>query len=120
LIDSISIVPDRTFCLLKKSNGNTNERNYFHIHPVAELKEETSMYEHLIIFKFQSNVTSAEQSELVNQLLAFKDKIPGINDLSAGVNTTEETQHIHGYTVGMRVTFENLQASREYLKHPMH
>lgn len=78
------------------------------------------MYEHLIIFKFQSDVTSAEKSELTHQLLEFKDKIPGIIDLSAGVNTTEETQHIHGYTIGMRVTFESLQASRDYLKHPVH
>lgn len=59
------------------------------------MSKKISMYKHLTIFKFQSNVPSEKQVELVNQLLAFKDKIPDIIDLSADVNSIEETQHIY-------------------------
>lgn len=36
------------------------------------------MYEHLVVFKFNTNVTPAKQQELQDQLLTFRDRIPGI------------------------------------------
>jgi hypothetical protein len=78
------------------------------------------MYEHLVVFKFNTNITPAEQQGLVDQLLAFRNRIPGILDISAGINVTEETGNIHGYTIGLRVTFEDLESLRAYGPHPVH
>jgi hypothetical protein len=78
------------------------------------------MIEHLVIFKFNSGITEEKQQELVNKLLAFKNMIPGIADMSAGINVTEEKANIHGYTLGLRITFENESYLRAYGPHPVH
>ncbi len=78
------------------------------------------MFEHLVVFKFNANVTPVKQQELLDQLLAFQGQIPGILDISAGINVTEETDNIHGYTLGLRVTFEDLASLRAYGPHPVH
>ncbi|REE67679.1 stress responsive alpha/beta barrel protein [Paenibacillus taihuensis] len=78
------------------------------------------MFEHLVIFKFNDRITSDKEQELLAQLLAFKGAIPGIVDISAGINVTEETDNIHGYSLGLRVTFENKEALRAYGPHPLH
>lgn len=33
---------------------------------------------------------------------------------------TQETEQIQGYTLGLRVTFEDKQALEQYLPHPIH
>ena len=53
-------------------------------------------------------------------LFTFKAKIPGYVELTAGVNVTEETANIHGYTLGLRVTFEDKAALDQYGPHPVH
>lgn len=78
------------------------------------------MYEHLVVFKFNSSITPEKQKQLVDQLLAFRGQIPGILDMSAGVNVTEETDNIHGFTLGLRVTFDSLESLRAYGPHPIH
>ncbi|KRE55992.1 Dabb family protein [Paenibacillus sp. Soil750] len=78
------------------------------------------MYEHLVVFKFNTNVTPIKQQELLDQLLSFRDRIPGIFDISAGINVTQETENIKGYTLGLRVTFEDLASLRSYGPHPVH
>ncbi|UUZ82055.1 Dabb family protein [Paenibacillus sp. P26] len=78
------------------------------------------MFEHLVAFKLNANATPEKQQELVNQLLALKGMIPGIVDLSAGINETEERENIHGFTLGPRVTFESQEALRNYGPHPAH
>ncbi|OAS17888.1 Dabb family protein [Paenibacillus oryzisoli] len=78
------------------------------------------MYEHLVVFKFNANVTPIKQQELLDQLLTFRDRIPGICDISAGINVTEETENIKGYTLGLRVTFKDLESLRSYGPHPAH
>ncbi|MGV2886753.1 MULTISPECIES: Dabb family protein [Paenibacillus] len=78
------------------------------------------MYEHLVVFKLNDKITSVKQQELVAQLLALQEQIPGIVDLTAGINVTEETDHIQGFTLGLRVTFEDQEALRAYGPHPAH
>ncbi|MBP3962689.1 Dabb family protein [Paenibacillus lignilyticus] len=78
------------------------------------------MFEHIVIFKMNATVTPEKEQELVNSLLAFKGAIPGIVELTAGQNITEETGNIHGYSLGLRVTFENRDALRAYGPHPVH
>lgn len=78
------------------------------------------MYEHLVSFKLNDKITTVKQQELVAQLLALQEQIPGIVDLTAGINVTEETDHIQGFTLGLRVTFEDQEALRSYGPHPAH
>ncbi|WP_315792952.1 Dabb family protein [Paenibacillus sp. BIC5C1] len=78
------------------------------------------MYEHLVVFKLIDTITPVKQQELVAQLLALQEQIPGIVDLTAGINVTEETDHIQGFTLGLRVTFEDQEALRAYGPHPAH
>ncbi|WP_091011928.1 MULTISPECIES: Dabb family protein [Paenibacillus] len=78
------------------------------------------MFEHLVVFKFNDKTTLAKQQELVDQLLALQEQIPGIVGLTAGINVTEETDRIQGYTIGLRVTFEDQEALRAYGPHPAH
>lgn len=78
------------------------------------------MFEHLVVFKFNDKITLAKQQELVDQLLALQEQIPGIVSLTTGINATEETDRIQGYTIGLRVTFEDQEALRAYGPHPAH
>jgi len=77
-------------------------------------------FEHLVSFRFNEKVTLEKQQQLVDGLLAFKGAIPGIVEVTAGVNVTEETHNVHGYTLGLRVTFESQEALRAYGPHPVH
>ncbi|MFH5181889.1 Dabb family protein [Paenibacillus sp. TAB 01] len=78
------------------------------------------MYEHIVCFKFNERFQPEMEKGLLEALLSFKGRIPGIVDLTAGINVTEETGNIHGYTLGLRVTFENQEALRAYGPHPAH
>ncbi|MFX3650413.1 MAG: Dabb family protein [Paenibacillus sp.] len=78
------------------------------------------MIEHLVVFKFNDKTTLAKQQELVDQLLALQEQIPGIIALTAGINVTEETDRIQGYTIGLRVTFADQDGLRAYGPHPAH
>ncbi|CAM4483440.1 Dabb family protein [Paenibacillus typhae] len=78
------------------------------------------MFEHLVVFKFGSSFNPEQGQQLVQALLGLKDQIPGITALTAGVNVTEETENIHGYTLGLRVTFTDQEALRAYGPHPAH
>ena len=78
------------------------------------------MFEHLVVFKFNSSFNPEQEQQLVQALLGLKDHIPGITGLTAGVNVTEETENIHGYTLGLRATFTDQEALRAYGPHPAH
>ncbi|MBW4083121.1 Dabb family protein [Paenibacillus sp. S150] len=78
------------------------------------------MYEHLVVFKFNEHYRPETGEQLVQTLLALKESIPGIAELTAGLNVTEETGNIHGYTLGLRVTFRDQEALRTYGPHPAH
>lgn len=78
------------------------------------------MYEHLVCFKFNESYRPEKEQELIDALLSFKERIPGIVELTAGVNVTEEVDHIQGYSLGLRVTFQDKEALRQYGPHPVH
>jgi hypothetical protein len=80
----------------------------------------TKMYEHIVTFKFNGSITSEKEQALLKQIKAFKGEIPGIVELTAGMNVTEEIENMHGYTLALRITFENKQALDHYLPHPTH
>lgn len=78
------------------------------------------MYEHLVSFKFKRSLDAATQQDLLETLRALKGQIPGIIELTAGLNVTEETDNIHGFTLGLRVTFENKESLQLYGSHAAH
>lgn len=78
------------------------------------------MYEHIVVFRFNENITAEKEQDLLNQLKAFKGRIPRIVELTAGINTTGEIEAKQGYTLGLRITFEDKQALDNYLPHPIH
>ncbi|MEK3725468.1 Dabb family protein [Paenibacillus sp. FSL H8-0034] len=78
------------------------------------------MYEHIVAFKFNKNYKPEHEKQLLESLLSFKGRIPGVVELTAGVNVTEETDNIRGYTLGLRVTFEDKQSLQQYGPHPVH
>ncbi|MEK4418504.1 Dabb family protein [Bacillus sp. FSL K6-0268] len=86
--------------------------------PTAETMD--MRYEHMVFFKSNQDLTREHESALVKEILRFKEFIPGILDISAGHNITEETDKIQGYTLGLRITFENQQALKDYAIHPVH
>ncbi|MFF2910968.1 Dabb family protein [Paenibacillus sp. NPDC057934] len=78
------------------------------------------MYEHIVLFKFNEKGTTEKQEQAIRQVQSFKGNIPGIVELSAGINETEETANMNGYALGIRVTFQDQQACRDYMNHPLH
>ncbi|MBP1990097.1 Dabb family protein [Paenibacillus eucommiae] len=78
------------------------------------------MVEHLVCFKFNDSITSEKTNELLQKMKAFKGAIPGIIDLTAGINVTEEIGQDKGYTLGLRVTFADKAALDQYGPHPVH
>ncbi|MEF2966550.1 Dabb family protein [Paenibacillus sp. M1] len=78
------------------------------------------MFEHIVLLKFKPDVSDTEKEDAVKRAHDFKGNIPGIVDLSAGINMTEEKEHMQGFTLGIRVTFEDQQACRDYVQHPLH
>jgi hypothetical protein len=78
------------------------------------------MFEHLVLFKFNEHYNPQNEKQLLDALWSLKDQIPGIVDLTAGVNVTEETENMHGYALGLRVTFQHQEALRQYGPHPAH
>ena len=78
------------------------------------------MYEHLVTFKFKEDISEEKKKELLDLLHGFKGVIPGMVDMSAGFNETKETENIHGYSLGLRVTFEDQLSLDQYGPHPAH
>jgi hypothetical protein len=78
------------------------------------------MYEHMVTFKFNQTLNPQIEKQLLDTLMSFKGSIPGIVELTAGVNVTDETANIHGYTLGLRVTFKDKEALNQYGPHPVH
>jgi hypothetical protein len=78
------------------------------------------MIEHLVLFRFNERITKDKENELLTKLLGFKAKIPGIVHITAGINSTKELENQHGFTIGLRVTFQDEEALQQYGPHPVH
>ncbi|WP_138494653.1 Dabb family protein [Paenibacillus pinistramenti] len=78
------------------------------------------MFEHVVLIKVKEEFTPDRQEEAVKKSLAFKEQIPGIVSLSAGINVLKGTEHGQGFALAIRVTFEDEQACRDYNVHPAH
>jgi hypothetical protein len=64
------------------------------------------MYKHIILFKFQASVSTAEALELLHQLGDLKDKIPGIIKYSYGINDGDNA-HNSGFEYAFVMEFSS-------------
>ncbi|GGA27102.1 Dabb family protein [Paenibacillus physcomitrellae] len=78
------------------------------------------MYEHLVLLKVKDSFTAQQQEAAVKKALAFKEAVPGILSISAGIIETENPQHKQGFALALRLTFEDKQACLDYDAHPAH
>ncbi len=75
------------------------------------------MVDHLVLFKPKPGTPPEIEEELVRQLLALRERIPGIVAMSCGRNFSSRNQ---GYTVGYWVRFRDREALEAYSPHPEH
>lgn len=75
------------------------------------------MLEHIVLFKPKAQTTPEQEDELVRRLLALRDQIPDIVDISAGRTITDRSQ---GYRLGLVVRFRDKEGLDRYGPHPAH
>ncbi|MBK6849568.1 MAG: Dabb family protein [Proteobacteria bacterium] len=75
------------------------------------------MIEHLVWFKLRADAPEAAKERLLAELVALKDRIPGILDASAGADFSGRAA---GYTHGFVVRFVDRAALEAYHPHPAH
>jgi hypothetical protein len=77
------------------------------------------MVEHIVLLKLKPNTTEAQLQALTDALLKMPADIPGIEDVSAGINNSPEEKN-NGFTYGFIVRFRDIAARDGYLPHPAH
>ncbi len=75
------------------------------------------MIEHLVMFKFKPVVAVAEMEAAAAALRALKDQVPGVIEITAGMNFTERSQ---GHQMGLLVRLKDKAALAAYSAHPAH
>ena len=74
---------------------------------------------HIAFFKFKASTSPEQIAEVWRIIEDLPRRIPGILDLSWGVNTSEEGLS-QGFTHSFVMVFENAAARDAYLPHPVH
>ena len=75
------------------------------------------MIEHIVLFRVREDARIEEIEEMLRRLRMLPDEVPGILQLSCGVNFSERSQ---GYTHGLVVRFPDKAALDAYQVHPNH
>lgn len=75
------------------------------------------MVEHVVLFKTTPEATAEQKEQMIAELGALKDKIPGIVHLSVGPNFCDRNQ---GFDIGLVVRFVDRAALDVYIPHPAH
>ena len=75
------------------------------------------MIQHIVLLRWKAEASPEAADRAMAELLKLRDKIPGIVELSCGVNFAERS---NGYTHGFTVRFTNRAALDAYLLHPEH
>jgi hypothetical protein len=74
---------------------------------------------HVVSFKFKGNADPAKVKQVDADFAALKGKIPLIQQLEYGQNSSPEDR-AHGYTHMWIVTFKNAADRDAYIVHPEH
>lgn len=86
----------------------------------TELVENTkNQLRHLVLFKFNDNVSTDSISVVQEAFSALPDKIPEIRDFEWGIDISVEDLH-QDFTHAFLVTFGSVEDRAIYLPHPDH
>ena len=77
------------------------------------------MGEHIVLLKLKSEATKKQIQTLTDALLKMADEIPGVEEISAGMNNSPEEKS-QGFTYGFIARFTNQEMRDAYLPHPVH
>lgn len=77
------------------------------------------MIRHIVLLRFQPDVTEARIAELFDELRQINGKFPGLLAISAGKSESPE-QMERGYMHGFVVDFSDWNALQAYQDHPAH
>ena len=75
------------------------------------------MVEHLVLFKLKPETTDEERAAMCRALGELGAQVPGILDISCGVNFSNRNQ---GYDVALAIKFMDRESLDTYLPHPAH
>ena len=75
------------------------------------------MVDHLVLFTVNDDAYAEDIEDLLASLRGLKKGVPDVVDLSVGENFSERSQ---GYTHGLFVRFQTVDALRSYISHPEH
>lgn len=73
--------------------------------------------EHLVLIETNDGVTDAEVQEVMDGIIALKDKIPGVLEVKIGNNFSDRAPHISHAAV---ITLTDKDALAAYGPHPAH
>lgn len=73
--------------------------------------------EHLVLIETNDGVTDAEVQEVMDGIIALKDKIPGVLEVKIGKNFSDRAPHISHAAV---ITLTDKDALAAYGPHPAH
>jgi hypothetical protein len=84
---------------------------------VPRHERRTDVIEHIVLFRWKEGASQEAIESVLVELRKLKGKIPGIVDLSCGVNFSDRAK---GYTHGLVVRFTDRSALAGYGPHPEH
>lgn len=77
------------------------------------------MVRHIVLLKIKPDVSTDAINELFGDLVALKDKVPGIVNVDWGPNTSPEGKG-QGFSYGFIMDFDTPASRDAYLPHPDH
>jgi len=90
------------------------------LRPVAADRSDGSrLLRHVVLFKFQDNVSEPQVQEVVDAFRTLPQKIDVIHEFEWGTDISTE-QRAEGFTHCFLVTFRSAEDRDAYLPHPMH
>lgn len=75
------------------------------------------MFIHIFGFRWKPNATAADQARAAQDILAFRNTIPGLLDVAVGPNLSPRNQ---GFTFAGLMRFTDRAACEAYATHPAH
>lgn len=87
--------------------------------PASDSPAGATVLRHFVAFQFKASVSPPEIAEVKSELLALKNKIPGILAIEQGTNNSPENL-AQGFTDGFLITFRTAAERDTYLTHPAH
>jgi hypothetical protein len=88
-----------------------------YIDAIEIIQEEINMVTHVVLVKPKANASSDQIQTVLDQVVALRALIPGIQDAQAGKNLGH---HQEGYTHGLVMHFKDTGDLNTYTNHPAH